>query len=89
MKNEPKFSLIRTLNEKENPRQCDAPKIALKYQTYDIQLNNNTNLTSVLIPLKECDNFETKLSNLDFIDESILKQLLREFRGLRNNKKEE
>ena len=60
----------------------DAPKNKVKYQEYIIEVNSKD--TSVYIPIRECDNFESLLEHSTSLEDYQLKNILREFRGIRN-----
>ena len=82
-----RFKLINDLDDehkKEAAKDPNAPNIT--YQQYDLDVNGQER--SVLIPVRECENFETRLSNMTLITEQKLKQVVREFRGLHVRDKE-
>lgn len=80
----PKFSLISEYNNiiKETPKQKSNKT---KYQEYIIEVDSQE--CSVYIPLRECKSFESVINRGKSIDESQLRRLMREFRGIRNKDK--
>lgn len=64
---------------KEKPQHTNNKR---KYQEYIIEVDNKE--ISVYIPLRECKPFENIVENTDHITEAQIKQLMREFRGIRN-----
>ena len=82
-----RFSLINNIDDevkKEAAKDPNAPNIT--YQQYDLDVNGQER--SVLIPVRECENFEACLSEMALITEQKLKQVVREFRGLHVRDKE-
>lgn len=76
-----RFSLITEIdnNRKDiESRDPNAPNIT--YQRYDLDVGGSE--MGVLIPIRECDNFETTVSELDDLTTHKLKKLVRDFRGL-------
>ena len=75
-----KFSLIKDLEkEQSNPKGT-----GITYQAYEVPVDGKPE--RVLIPLRECDKFVTSLEDYDKLDQRSLKLLLRQHRGLRDNK---
>ncbi len=77
----PRFTLINNLDaehKKEAAKDPNAPNIT--YQRYDLDIDGKEQ--GVLIPVRECENFETSLSKMSYISNQKLKQVVREFRGL-------
>lgn len=70
------FSLIREI---QNPQKI--PQTGIKYQEYTIQLEENS-YQGIGIPLKECPIFEQTISDKDYISKRVLKELLRQHRGI-------
>lgn len=79
----PKFSIISECSIiKEKPQQSSNK---IKYQEYIIDVDGIEN--SVYIPIRECSSFENVINTANYITEVQLKQLMREYRGIRNRDK--
>ena len=82
-----KFSLMSeyTTQGKETKKvseSADTHEHKVKYQEYILEVDSKER--SVYIPIRECENFEIVLENTTNISSGQLKQLLRDFRGIRN-----
>ena len=79
-----KFSLIQQLDTKFSSvgdQKPDLPE-GIKYQEYTIECEGKD--INVLIPLRECEAFETTLEKqYKYLDRESLRLLLRNHRGLR------
>lgn len=76
-----KYSLLSQLDEKakqEAAKDPNAPNIT--YQRYDLDIDKKE--IGVLIPIRECDNFEARLMETEKLTNHNLKLIVREFRGL-------
>jgi hypothetical protein len=76
-----RFSLINNIDDqhkKEAAKDPNAPNIT--YQRYDLDINGHEQ--GVLIPVRECENFETRVSSMAHLSSQKLKEIVREFRGL-------
>lgn len=77
------YKLFRELsNKKEDNNQpvvVNTPTI--KYQEYELTVENKQQ--TVLIPLRECENFENTLSEYEFINKLQLRKILYKHRGMR------
>jgi len=78
------FSLIRDLNKPSEKPKKQEPAYGIKYQSYELQVEGKD--IPVLIPIRECENFENVISNIEDLTESKLKQVTRDMRGLYNKK---
>ncbi len=77
-----KFSLINRLEEDRNQQVAADPNAPnITYQRYDIDVGDKP--TGVLIPIRECDNFEKRMSDETNVTDRKLTKILREFRALR------
>lgn len=79
-----KFELINEFNNKKNKLDDNTPKNLIKYQEYEIIVDNNTQI--IYIPLRECNNFEKNINELYTINKTILKELLYKHNGFRKRK---
>jgi len=70
------FTLIKSLEEGESAPE----RLGIKYQQYEIDVDSKP--TNILIPLRECENFEQNIGNFENITKSNLRTLLREHRGI-------
>ena len=78
------FTLIEKLNTPDIIKEDKNPYMhGITYDTYEILVNGKQE--EVLIPLKESDNFEKSLMNVNSLDENDLRKLLREHRGIRKS----
>lgn len=77
------FSLIKQINEGKKEVVDDSPLAAgIQYQQYELEVEGKERVIN--IPLREADNFEQAVGELkQDIDSATLKQLLRDFRGIR------
>lgn len=72
-----KYSLLKNLET-----EATKPKgTGITYQRYDLPVEDKEQ--GILIPVRECDNFEASLEDFEELKESDLKILLRKHRGLR------
>lgn len=53
----------------------------IEYQSYEVDVDGTTRV--VLIPMRECVEFERSLSKLHDVTGADIKQLLRQHRGIR------
>lgn len=71
------YSLLKNLEA-----EATKPKgTGITYQRYTLPIGNKEK--DVLIPVRECDNFESSLEDFEELTERDLKGLLRKHRGLR------
>ena len=76
-----KFSLINQLDENaKNQASKDPNAPNIKYQEYDIDIGNDS--VKILIPIRECDNFENTIMEEGNLSNYKFKRILREHRGL-------
>ena len=73
------FDLIKELQEKSEQEQQDTSQPKITYQQYDIDILGGS--VPVLVPLRECENFEDTLSTISTLTKEKLKDVLREHRG--------
>lgn len=76
-----RFSLINDIDDerkKVESRDPNAPNIT--YQRYDLDVGGKD--VGVLIPVRECDNFEEAVMEVEELSTLKLKKLIREHRGL-------
>lgn len=82
-----RFTLIDSLDEEHKEKAAKDPNAPnITYQQYDLDVNGEER--GVLIPVRECNNFEEYVSKMTHITEPKLKQIVREFRGLMVRDKE-
>ena len=74
------YSLLKNL-EQEAVEASKPKGTGITYQRYDLPVGDKEQ--GVLIPVRECDNFETSLEDVEELNEKDLKTLLRKHRGLR------
>ena len=75
------FSLIKQLAEKEKEASHVLPD-GIEYQQYELLVDGNERIVN--IPVREAENFEKVVTEMtDPLTRATLKQLLREFRGIR------
>lgn len=74
------FSLLNNLNEESTKVPEKSGGHNITYQQYTIAVDNKD--VGVLIPIRECDNFENTLSTADNLTNYKLKKILREHRGI-------
>lgn len=77
----PKFSLINQLDDEykeQAKKDPNAPNIT--YLRYDLDINDKS--VGVLIPMRECTNFENRIMEEENLSNHKMKKILREFRGL-------
>jgi len=84
-----KFSLISEYTTKGKDKKRLTEKATestnvhkVKYQEYIIEVDSSER--SVYIPVRECEHFEKVLESTTDITAFQLKELLRDFRGIRN-----
>lgn len=78
------LELIKLLEKEIHKPEKEKNKPKIKYREYVLSVEGND--VSVLIPLRECSNFEDRVDEIDFIGKYDIMKLLREFRGIRNEK---
>ena len=74
-----KFSLFKQLKESAGIPKPDSN--AITYQSYDLPVDGKE--ISVLIPLRECEAFESTVGEYEKINKKDLRQILRTHRGIR------
>lgn len=81
-----KFSLLQDLQEREHTPNIHRPvhRPGIQYQEYELDVGGQPR--TVFIPVRECEKFETTLSLCETIDNTILRQVLRDFRGILERK---
>ena len=76
-----RFTLINKLEEEHKEQSAKDPNAPnIKYQQYDLKVGRIEQ--GVLIPVRECQNFEDSISEVETLTERKLKQIVRGFRGL-------
>lgn len=79
------FSLIKNLNtQSKKPKEQKPTGYGIKYEQYDVSVEGKE--ITVLIPLRECTNFENKITQIKDLTPEKLKQVTRELRGLYDKK---
>ena len=75
-----KFDLLKSLNEQEtdNATTIELPK-GVAYQQFELE---SKCVGVVFIPLREAENFEKAMSQVDIEDEYIIRKTIRQFRGI-------
>jgi len=76
-----KYNLLQNL---QHPTPQEEPKSSISYQQYDLIIGQETQC--VLIPVRECENFEQSLETVDELTSDILRDILRKYRGIKNTK---
>lgn len=77
----PDFQLIQKLNDPDTTAKSENSQI--EYQQYE--LNGTDGNIVVLIPIKECENFEHSLEQItERLYPHIVRELLRKHRGVKN-----
>lgn len=76
-----RFTLINKLDDEHKEQVSKDPNAPnITYQRYDLDVNGKEQ--GVLIPVRESENFETCVSEMAYVSDQKLKQIVREFRGL-------
>lgn len=73
----PKYNLLKNLDSNK-PKSTGT---GITYQQYILPVNKKD--TGILIPVRECEKFESSLEEFEVLNEKELKGLLRKHRGLR------
>jgi len=76
-----KFEFIKKLQNHEQIEETVEKKPKIEYQQYEIMVDSSP--IEVLIPVRECSNFENKLNEYDSLTSKKLRELLRTFRGIK------
>lgn len=76
------FSFLKSLqNSSKRTSVAEEAKKHINYQEYTVLVEGNE--IDILIPLRECEEFEKTLSAHDVLEKKDLKSILRQHRGLR------
>lgn len=78
------FELLREFNNKKLNKTDNLKENLIKYQEYELIVDNN--IVKILIPLRESENFENYIKNIQLLNKKQLKDILFNFRGFRNIK---
>lgn len=75
------FSLIKQLDEDDKEASRILPD-GIEYQQYELHVEGNERVVN--IPIREAERFEQAVTEMtESLNRTTLKQLLREFRGIR------
>ena len=76
-----RFTLINDIDDERKELEAKDPNAPnITYQRYDLDVKGQE--VGVLIPVRECENFENAVIEVEELSSIKLKKMVREFRGL-------